>query len=361
MADYSRSRFHALKEQYDGGFVLLMDDYGKLWTYDDDAQNLASELGKEARQNRKGLLSLSIQPSDLDEYLLQDIDNEEGAFLLPFAEDDIPCTDEEAPRLPSSALLRAVLLSDDEEERGITIVSDVSEQNTHKGIFWEDRGLSKAILHALDEREDHFTFRDTFYIIDSIYYTPKYKALLEHRLHFLDAEAEPKTLFVYKLGPFGDHEPVTALFFYPGSPSPAGMTVFYSPHDNIYFVNQKTYDDFRQQYGLPYVSLNPAPGEPFPSDPNMAEESILHLYGYNVSAADGLTDRERQDILARLMDYGIVTKEKIMRHVEYMIFLREKDPVMQTAVMKWRRDLAFVSTYRLSDQRTIWINHVTHQ
>ena len=354
MTDYSRSRFRVLKEQYDSGFVLLLDDFGKLWTYDDDAENLASELGKEARQNRRGLPSLSLQSSDLDEFLLQDIDNEDGAFLLPY-----PLIKKDAPQLPSSALLRAILLSDDGEKE-ITIVSDAREQDTVNGIFWENRGLSKAILHALDEREDHFTFKDTYYIIDSVYHAPKSDAFFAHRFHFLDAEAEPQTLFVYKNRPVRDLEPVTALFFYPGSPSPAGMTVYYSPRDNTYFVNQETYNVFMRHYGLPYVLLNPAPGEPFPTESGMAEESILHIYGYNVSAADDLTDRERQDILARLLDYGIVTSVQVLGLLEVLTFLGARNRMMANAVEKWRRDLAFVNTYKLSDQRTIWINRFTH-
>ncbi len=356
MAYYSRARFRQLKKDYTNGIVLLSDNYCKLWTFDDDAENLADELGIEVQYNRGGIPFLSLPESALDEYVLQEIEDEDGAFFLPYGE-------EEQPSLPPSALIKTVLHSEDGDDT-IIIVSDGNEQDSANGIYGEWRGLAKTILQAIDDGVKSFSFKEKNYEIASVYYTPKYQAILEHRYHFLDPESEAQTLNVYSSKSYTAEnglEPVTALFFYPGSPSPAGMTVYYSTKKDEYFVDQAVFNLFRVKHGLPYVSLSAAPGESFPSHPEMANESVLHLYGYNVSEADGLTEQERQGILARLMDYGIVSKGKIENHLKFMVFLGEKHPNMGNAVEKWKRDLLFANTYKLTDQRTIWITGIYYK
>ena len=213
-------------------------------------------------------------------------------------------------------------------------------------------------------QEDSFTFANTLYMIEPVYRTAEYENKCAHRYHYLEAMSEPKTLYVYQKKSYTSEnglEPVTALFYYPESPAPAEMTVYYSALTDEYFVNQEEYNLFREQYGLPYVALNIAKGEKFPINPDMAEESILHLYGYNVSASDGLSDHERQMILARLMDYGIASKGKIQNHLGMMIFLGKNNFKMKNAVERWRRDLLFTNTYNIIDQRKVWISGVKHK
>lgn len=357
MFDYSRKRFGLLKEYFSDGIVLLTADTGKLWTYDNDAESLAENLGKATSIGRNGAF-LVVSKSDLDTYSLEGIEGEAGAFFLPYEEDPDPVV-EVIPYLPSSALVQVELLSDAGEET-ITIVSDQKEQNGEKGIYGDWREFSKAILQAIDTGEDCFNFNKNEYIITSVYRTPKYEELLGHRYHFLDPALPPETLFVSKSKSCAGEglEAVTALFFYSGSKVPACMSVFYSPKDNLYFVDAKTYDQFREVYGLPYVALNHAPWEKFPQNAEMAEESILHLYGYNVSEESGFTDRERQDILARLIDYNIVSKDTISDHLNFMCFLGEKNRAMANAVEKWKRDFRFVNTYKIAEQRAIWVSWI---
>ena len=358
MFDYSRKRFGLLKERFSDGIILLTADTGKLWTYDNDAESLAENLGKAASIGRNGAF-LVVSKSDLEPYALEGIEGEAGAIFLPYEEDPDPIV-EVIPSLPSSALVQVELLSDAGEET-ITIVSDQKEQNGKKGIYGDWREFSKAILQAIDTGEDCFNFNKKEYIIASVYRTPKYEELLVHRYHFLDPTLPPQTLLVSKSKSCAEEaglEAVTALFFYSGSRAPACMSVFYSPQDNLYFVNAKTYDQFRDLYGLPYVALKHAPWEKFPKNAEMSEESILHLYGYNVSEDSGFSDRERQSILARLIDYQIVSKGKISNHLEFMVFLGEKNDMMANAVEKWKRDLRFVNTYKITEQRAIWVSWI---
>ena len=364
MFNFSRTRYRQLKETYGYHYILLQDDFDVFWTYDDDARELASWLDKSVMFNAKGEAVLKLDEDTLDNYIWDEIEGEEGAFYIHTEDESVPEeeTNAEEISLPSSALLKVEILSN-QGKQTIIIVSDHKQQDTDNGIYWEHRGLSQAIMKAVATNSDFFLFAGQEYLVESVYRSPEYDILLTRIRHFLDAEIEPQTLFVYqkKTLTADGLEPVTALFYYPESSEPAEMTVFYSPATGEYFVNQEEFNLFRRQHGLPYVALNIAKGEKFSSNPDMAEESILHLYGYNVSSDEGLSDHERQTILARLMDYNIATKGRIENHLEIMIYLGEKNPIMVNAVEKWRRDLLFTNTYKCVDQRKVWISGVKYK
>ena len=55
------------------------------------------------------------------------------------------------------------------------------------------------------------------------------------------------------------------------------------------------------------------------------------------------------------MDYDIVPKGKIENLLEIFIFLGKKKPKMKNAVEKWEKDLIFTDTYKIEDQRKIWL------
>ena len=353
MANYSRKRYRQLKEEYGFDYILLQDGSALLWTFDNDACELASWLDTPVKFNAKGEAFLKVSEEELKDYILDEIEDEDGAFFLW-------TTTFPGMGLPSSALMKVELLSN-EEERTIIIVADDKEQDSKNGIYWVNRALSQSILHALDEKREEFEFDKVDYLIISTRSTAAYDEFCSRRYHFLNAEEKPQVIYVYKQKSYTndlDLEPVTALFYYPGSAGPAEMTVFYSTSTDEYFVNQEVYNLFRKKHGLPFVALKMAKGEKFPTNPDMAEESILHMYGYNVSSSEGMTESERQNILARLVDYGIASKGKIENHLEIMIFLGEQNPKMANAVEKWRQDILFVNTYKIEDQRKIWISAV---
>ena len=75
--------------------------------------------------------------------------------------------------------------------------------------------------------------------------------------------------------------------------------------------------------------------------------SRLALYGYSVGQK-GLNDEERRKILAYVIDYQIMSKSKIISHLQGLISLRDKrtDADFSCAINKWQKDIIFVNEYR---------------
>ena len=78
---------------------------------------------------------------------------------------------------------------------------------------------------------------------------------------------------------------------------------------------------------------------------NLASESILHMYGYNVNQQDDLSEAERQTIISFVIENGIQTTQDIAHLLEWLISQREGNARMSVAVSRWRADLKFVKRY----------------
>ncbi len=103
-------------------------------------------------------------------------------------------------------------------------------------------------------------------------------------------------------------------------------------------------DEF-MKYGLKYSHL--------------AGESILMRNGYNVKATVGLTDIQRQTILANIMDNHILTASQIISFLQ--MFMAQKNGLLsyKNAVDKWDADLQFVRLYREDSKRKVFISSIT--
>lgn len=80
------------------------------------------------------------------------------------------------------------------------------------------------------------------------------------------------------------------------------------------------------------------------------EMSDLKLSGYTVATNEGLSEKERQDLLARLMDNGTFTKGETVRHLSMLIEINGARASMATARKKWAADKVFVMNYRIHEQ-----------
>ena len=259
--------------------------------------------------------------------------------------------------LPESALLRVAVTHGDQEEV-FTVVSDVNDQKGDSGIYWMGREIAIKILTAVHMNWDVFSHNDKEYKILRTCKTGNYDDIGEKILHFLNADFGPKTVFISRRINFIDedqYEPVTALFYYAGCSYPAQMTVYYSEADGEYYIDEITYQQFRNRYGLPYVSLESVPGEHYTNPAFLADMSPLFLYGYNVREGE-LSLQERRSILARLMDYNLMEKISIHNYLCSFINRNETNPGMENAVEKWKEDLSFVDEYHMVDQRRVWVN-----
>ena len=78
---------------------------------------------------------------------------------------------------------------------------------------------------------------------------------------------------------------------------------------------------------------------------NLAQESILMQYGYNVSQIDNIPDKKRQAILTFLIDNAILSKNEIISYLNFFINQRNSIKTMEQAIQKWQKDRAFVEKY----------------
>ena len=90
----------------------------------------------------------------------------------------------------------------------------------------------------------------------------------------------------------------------------------------------------------------------------LAQESILMQYGYNVSQTDGLSATGRQKILAVIIDNKIMSKSEIISYLDFFINQRSSLSRMEIAIAKWEADREFVENYKTGQYTKYGINAI---
>ena len=128
----------------------------------------------------------------------------------------------------------------------------------------------------------------------------------------------------------------------------------------LYFINYHEYEFYRNIYGvlLGNFSIQNNLDGHAKGYHSLADESILHMCGYNVSQTKELSSDQRRLILANLMDREIVSKNKIMDYLQYFIMRSESNFNLFLAVQKWSEDLDWVHNYNINTQRRFIISSI---
>lgn len=92
---------------------------------------------------------------------------------------------------------------------------------------------------------------------------------------------------------------------------------------------------------------------------SMNIDSPLSRAGYSVSSADGLSEIQRQSILAELMNYQLLSRDRIIEYLQYFIRLSENRQGMYDAVRKWKNDILFVASYHMHPTRKVKFDKVS--
>lgn len=93
--------------------------------------------------------------------------------------------------------------------------------------------------------------------------------------------------------------------------------------------------------------------------PHLSGESILMRNGYNVKASVGLSDIQRQTILANLMDQKVLVASQILSYLSMFIAQKRNMPSYKKAVSKWEADMEFVRLYKENNKKRIFVNSIT--
>ena len=82
-----------------------------------------------------------------------------------------------------------------------------------------------------------------------------------------------------------------------------------------------------------------------------SNEHILHRLGYNVRIGNGLSSIDRQQILAKIINNNILSKNEIISHLEYCINMASGREHLNVAIAKWQADLDFVRKLNTNAER----------
>lgn len=91
---------------------------------------------------------------------------------------------------------------------------------------------------------------------------------------------------------------------------------------------------------------------------NLAQESLLMQYGYNVNQIEGLSATSRRKILSILLDNDIMVKSEIISYLDFFINQRCGNNKYQVAISKWESDKEFVENYRIGEYTTYGVSAI---
>ena len=114
----------------------------------------------------------------------------------------------------------------------------------------------------------------------------------------------------------------------------------------IFYIHEYTYQRILS-YGQPLCTVisekQYTSGSYKRMNAGMAQQSLLRMCGYTVSATEGLSDIERRRILDTIISNGIMTKYDVIEYLYYFINMRKNDTKdMSEAIRKWKSDLRYV-------------------
>lgn len=137
---------------------------------------------------------------------------------------------------------------------------------------------------------------------------------------------------------------------------PAG----YCKQCNVYFIMESTYQELKRK-GIILCRVSDEKTylkSGLFNGMQLAQESILMQYGYNVSQTEGLFQRTRQQILAVLIDNRILSKSEIIGYLDFFISQRVGRSNMELAISKWEADREFVENYRIGEYTQYGVNAI---
>lgn len=134
----------------------------------------------------------------------------------------------------------------------------------------------------------------------------------------------------------------------------------YCPQCNTYFILESVYKSLKQK-GIILCRISDFKTYSKSSNINdiqLAQESLLMQYGYNVSQTEGLSETMRHKILAVIIDNHFMSKSEIISYLDFFIKQRESMYTMKKAISKWEIDREFVESYRVGEYTNFGVNAI---
>lgn len=129
-----------------------------------------------------------------------------------------------------------------------------------------------------------------------------------------------------------------------------------------YFIYERTYQEMKNMGYICCKIIQVTDLEEY-NNKNSAfdlwqNKSILNLYGYSVDRNKNLSQKERHEILAFIIENNILSTNKIVDYLQSFISLRKNNKSMHVAIDKWQADISYVLKYKKGTSN-IRINSIT--
>ncbi len=91
---------------------------------------------------------------------------------------------------------------------------------------------------------------------------------------------------------------------------------------------------------------------------NLRKFSELSIYGYSVGEHNAFTEQQRHDLLASIIYNQLLSKEKILSHLQWLIQFNGKKEDCKEALKKWKRDYDFVVNFNKDVKKHLLIKKI---
>lgn len=238
------------------------------------------------------------------------------------------------------------------EHRKIAIVQDIENQKTNDDVFhYAHMFLRKLLLDILEK--NHKT------IINNISYEIlriDYNILFNHgTLKNFDFFSPAiglgleSTDLKYIKNKFCERY---FLFYSPFKKAIVAEKTHYNPRTGEYLMTVRRFREIVYEYGNPnlkvYISRKNHKDGDYDYDftGGIKEESLPHVWGYNVSSKENCSSVYRQKLLSELLDLGLLNKGYMYNWLQGLINTHKKEKY-RNAVDKWQCDLEFIVDYKV--------------
>lgn len=139
------------------------------------------------------------------------------------------------------------------------------------------------------------------------------------------------------------------------------IPIVYCRNCNVYYILDETYLELKKKGVIMCQILsyreyqNAGNTEIEPWKWNVI--SPLRKWGYTVSQVEGYSDRQRQAILEDIVDYGGMSKDKVLSYLDFFIKLNQSKGNL--ALEKWKADRAYIAAYKIGTAKKIKIGKIT--
>lgn len=259
---------------------------------------------------------------------------------------------EKIQNIPSAVIL-VVAISCQGNTKIFTIVEKTKYVYEKMDRYHYTSEQAREILAAAFIQHKNKTF-----ILDGVTYRILEMVFPEEKQKVLPERLVPRKWYIKKDGGFysslhgTDNSIVDMLVYSPFTEKYQIVTATYSVDDDCCYTDIKIYRSFVKELGNPELKLSLI-GLIMDGDGmfgGLNETSLLKEYGYDVSKKTNLSEKERQGLLAEIVDLDIMKVHEIVNYIDFFI---ESHPQKshEIARSKWRADRKYITSYKANPER----------